>query len=76
MMQGLDFIGRSGGIRTRDPLLPKQMRYQAALRSDAQHSNLSNYTVLANGAIFTVVNAYPMAYRRLALGRAPPDGGR
>ena len=26
--------GRSGGIRTRDPLLPKQMRYQAALRSD------------------------------------------
>ena len=33
-MQALDFIGRSGGIRTRDPLLPKQMRYQAALRSD------------------------------------------
>ena len=28
--------GRSGGIRTRDPLLPKQMRYQAALRSDKQ----------------------------------------
>ena len=26
--------GRSGGIRTRDPLLPKQMRYQTALRSD------------------------------------------
>ena len=33
-MQALDFYGRSGGIRTRDPLLPKQMRYQAALRSD------------------------------------------
>ena len=31
--------GRSGGIRTRDPLLPKQMRYQAALRSDCQYSN-------------------------------------
>ena len=29
-------IGRSGGIRTRDPLLPKQMRYQAALRSDTR----------------------------------------
>ena len=28
----IDFIGRGGGIRTRDPLLPKQMRYQAALR--------------------------------------------
>ena len=26
--------GRGGGIRTRDPLLPKQMRYQAALRPD------------------------------------------
>ena len=32
--------GRSGGIRTRDPLLPKQMRYQAALRSDCTHSTL------------------------------------
>ncbi len=31
--------GRSGGIRTRDPLLPKQMRYQAALRSDWPYSN-------------------------------------
>jgi len=30
--------GRSGGIRTRDPLLPKQMRYQAALRSDKPQS--------------------------------------
>jgi hypothetical protein len=26
-------VGRSGEIRTRDPLLPKQVRYQAALRS-------------------------------------------
>ncbi len=31
----LDFgIGRSERIRTSDPLLPKQVRYQAALRSD------------------------------------------
>ncbi len=29
---GLD--GRGGGIRTPDPLLPKQMRYQTALRPD------------------------------------------
>ncbi len=28
--------GRGGVIRTRDPLLPKQMRYQAALRPDRQ----------------------------------------
>ena len=29
-----DSDGRGGGIRTPDPLLPKQMRYQAALRPD------------------------------------------
>ena len=28
------FHGRGGGIRTPDPLLPKQMRYQTALRPD------------------------------------------
>ena len=27
-------LGRSGGIRTHDPLTPSQVRYQAALRSD------------------------------------------
>ena len=27
-------IGRGGGIRTRDPLHPMQVRYQAALRPD------------------------------------------
>jgi hypothetical protein len=33
---GLDFKnGRGGEIRTPDPLLPKQMRYQAALRPDS-----------------------------------------
>ena len=31
---GFSFIGRGGGIRTHDPLLPKQMRYQAALRPE------------------------------------------
>ena len=30
-------IGRGGGIRTHDPLLPKQMRYQAALRPEDRH---------------------------------------
>ena len=28
-------VGRGGGIRTPDPLLPKQMRYQTALRPDS-----------------------------------------
>ena len=29
------FIGRGGGIRTPDPLVPNQMRYQTALRPDS-----------------------------------------
>lgn len=29
-------IGRGGGIRTRDPLHPMQVRYQAALRPDTE----------------------------------------
>ena len=32
---GLERIGRGGGTRTRDPLLPKQVLYQAELRPDA-----------------------------------------
>jgi hypothetical protein len=29
-----DLLGRGGGIRTPDPLVPNQMRYQTALRPD------------------------------------------
>jgi hypothetical protein len=38
--QLVDFIGRDGGIRTRDPLHPMQVRYQAALRpeTDGQYT--------------------------------------
>jgi hypothetical protein len=32
--EGMMMNGRGGGIRTPDPLLPKQMRYQTALRPD------------------------------------------
>ena len=32
--EGKAVDGRGGGIRTPDPLLPKQMRYQTALRPD------------------------------------------
>ena len=32
--QCVENIGRSGGIRTHDPLSPRQVRYQTALRSD------------------------------------------
>ena len=30
----IDSIGRGGEIRTHDPLRPRQVRYQAALRPD------------------------------------------
>ena len=36
--QVVDFIGRGGGIRTRDPQLPKLMLYQAELRPDLSPS--------------------------------------
>ena len=41
--------GRGGGIRTPGPLLPKQMRYQAALRPDFLHPNATRgrYPALA-----------------------------
>ena len=34
--------GRGGGIRTRDPLHPMQVRYQAALRPDVRMGILHN----------------------------------
>jgi hypothetical protein len=34
----LRVLGRGGGIRTRDPLHPMQVRYQAALRPDTESS--------------------------------------
>ena len=39
-------FGRGGGIRTHDPLLPKQMRYQAALRpEEARILQMTNVVV-------------------------------
>jgi hypothetical protein len=36
-------LGRDGGIRTRDPLHPMQVRYQAALRPEAvEYTKLSH----------------------------------
>ena len=37
--QVIDKSGRGGGIRTRDPLRPRQVRYQAALRPDVVVNN-------------------------------------
>ena len=36
--QVLELIGRGGEIRTHDPLRPRQVRYQAALRPDSTGS--------------------------------------
>ena len=33
-LQATEIFGRGGGIRTRDPLHPMQVRYQAALHPD------------------------------------------
>ncbi len=41
--------GRSERIRTSDPLLPKQVRYQAALRSDRVGRELSNPKGICKG---------------------------
>ena len=37
MMGPFAVDGRRGGIRTRDPLHPMQVRYQAALHAEALH---------------------------------------
>ncbi len=37
--------GRRTRIRTLDPLLPKQVRYQAALHADNQYSNLTKSVI-------------------------------
>ena len=52
--------GRGGGIRTPDPLLPKQLRYQAALHPDTAYSR----AMLRSSREF--VNACPQRfYRRM-----------
>ena len=43
------FTGRSERIRTSDPLLPKQVRYQAALRSDRVAWGLNRIGGLCKG---------------------------
>ena len=36
-------VGRGAQIRTEDPLLPKQVRYQAAPRPDSHHYRISGF---------------------------------
>src|SRR5450830_1346539 len=62
--------GRGGGIRTPDPLLPKQMRYQAALRPDSIDYPTSAVLIAgtANGEL-------PTAYCELFLKLIPFASG-
>ena len=50
------YAGRGGGIRTPDPLLPKQMRYQTALRPDAV-SIVSRHMSFGRHAVPTQLSA-------------------
>ena len=45
-----DVIGRGGGIRTRDPLCPRQVRYQAALRPDVFNISIIQHLGLLHPA--------------------------
>ena len=50
----MNLNGRGGGIRTRDPLHPMQVRYQAALRPDSRIENIHYFFyVCKKSAIFS-----------------------
>ena len=58
-------IGRGGEIRTPDPLLPKQMRYQAALHPDCP---IHREKITANQALTKVFyNDYEFKSRKPTL---------
>ncbi len=63
--------GRGGRIRTAGPLLPKQMRYQAALHPDKARSKNSNGRTLGNAferpAQYSSVMPRFLAIRRQAI---------
>src|SRR5205809_4076751 len=59
-------VGRGEWIRTTDPLLPKQMRYQAALRPERAHS-------ITSGPVIGVIDG---AGVRCSVMRAPGTGAR
>ena len=52
-MLALISTGRRGGIRTRDPLHPMQVRYQAALHAEDVHYNALSFKFLTHRLWFT-----------------------
>jgi hypothetical protein len=59
----LNSIGRGGGIRTRDPLHPMQVRYQAALRPD-KPASISEGRALA---LVQMAGILPGVFRHLCM---------
>ena len=49
----LEKVGRNGRIRTYDPLVPNQMRYRAALRSELCQVQHFHVALLRGGIIIT-----------------------
>ena len=66
----MDPTGRGERIRTSDPLLPKQVRYQAALRPDLAHIVRSPTTTwrVAPGSSATVPGPSVLGQQRLVGG--------
>ena len=48
-------VGRGGEIRTPDPLVPNQMRYQAALRPEHKNLYVINSQKQVNVLIFSII---------------------
>lgn len=61
--------GRGGVIRTRDPLLPKQMRYQAALRPE---TDANNGRLMPRKALRRNVSLYDQSRRCISLKTPDP----
>ena len=64
------YDGRGGGIRTPDPLLPKQMRYQAALRPDGRKAcALIRAALLFDCTVRILYRKNPLARARFSFAR-------
>ena len=57
------FFGRSGGIRTHDPLSPRQVRYQAALRSVLRPRHLSRRRAMYSGLAPRATSTHVIIHR-------------
>lgn len=54
------YIGPSGEIRTPDPLVPNQLRYQAALHSDIRTAGSESASREREGITFIAVTDYQL----------------